>query len=401
MRLEGKQNILIYRDHLLAPSETFIKAQAEGLQTFRSHYIGSRPVQGAGLELAESSRWLVNTGGALGKAKEIGFKLSGFSWGMTRRLSALNPQLLHAHFGPDGVLALPIAERLNLPLVVTFHGYDVTTSEHYAKKSYFTHRNYLRKRHLLQERGDLFIAISDFIHRKLIHQGYPEDKIVRHYIGVDTNKFQPDDTVKRKPVVLFVGRLVEVKGCAYLIQAMQTVQQLNRDAELVVIGDGPLRSQLEQVAARTLRKYRFLGVQPQSVVKQWMNQAKVFCVPSITAASGAEEGLGMVFLEASAMGVPVVSFATGGIPEAVKHFATGFLARERDWRGLAEYIAKLLEDDALWQVLSRRGRQRIQEMFDLNKQTAELERLYTSLLAGQTREIPELMLEDLEELKTI
>lgn len=388
MSLEKAKQILIYRDHLLAPSETFIKAQAKGMKSFQPYFIGSRLIKG--LDIGSVNRMVINQGGTWGRIKEIGFKLTGYSWGLAKQLGSLKPQLLHAHFGPDGALALPISEELNIPLVVTFHGYDATTKDEYAKKSYYTHRNYLRKRQGLQRKGQLFIAVSDFIRGKLIQQGYPHEKVIRHYIGVDTDAFKPDPTIVRQPTVLFVGRLVEVKGCEYVIRAMQIIQEANPEIELVIIGDGPLRGELEKLAAQLLTNYRFLGVQPQAVVKEWMNRAKVFCVPSITAKSGAEEAFGIVFVEASAMGLPVVSFANGGIPEAVRHRHTGFLAKEKDWRGLAGYLFNLLNDAELWHRFSENGQVRTREKFNLNKQTEQLEGIYKSLLQVQKCTQPKL-----------
>src|SRR5207245_957249 len=91
-------------------------------------------------------------------------------------------------------------------------------------------------------------------------------------------------------IVLFTGRLDEKKGCEYLIRAMAKVQSESPHMELMVIGDGPLRPELEQLAAHCLRKYRFLGFQPREVVKHWMNRARMFGAPSIRARSGDAEG---------------------------------------------------------------------------------------------------------------
>src|SRR5207245_202670 len=130
------------------------------------------------------------------------------------------------------------------------------------------------------------------------------------------------------------------------------------EIELVIIGDGPQRQQLEILAQEKLTRFRFLGLQPASVVRQWMNRAKVFSVPSVTVASGAEEGFGMVFAEAQAMECPVVSFSSGGIPEAVGHEETGLLAKERDVETLSQHILLLMKNDRLWKRMSEAGRQR-------------------------------------------
>lgn len=114
-----------------------------------------------------------------------------------------------------------------------------------------------------------------------------------------------------------------------------------------------------------------------------MNKAKVFYVPSITANTGASEVFGMVFAKAQAMGLPVVSFKTGGIPEAVSQGTTGFLAPERDSDGIAEYILCLMKNEELWQQFSRNGQKRVPEEFNLAYQTSLLEDVYDRVLQGK------------------
>jgi len=259
--------------------------------------------------------------------------------------------------------------------LTTFHGFDATVKDEYARRSHYAHRIYPRRREELKREVRLFIAVSKFIERKLLEQGFPRDKIVVHYIGVDTEIFKPDPAVPRESVVLFVGRLVENKGCEYLIRAMRRVQAAMPQVELVVIGDGPLRPALERLAGETLGRYRFLGSQSPEGVRSWMNRARVFSVPSVTAKSGVSEGFGLVFAEAQAMGLPVASFATGGIPEAVVHGVTGFLAEERDWEMLAEHISSLLKEDNIWRRFSVAGQSRVRALFDLQKQTSALEEI--------------------------
>ncbi|CAN5646118.1 glycosyltransferase [soil metagenome] len=374
-----KSVVLVYRDHLLSPSETFIMRQAEALKEFVPYYVGSRRVEG--LPLPEDRTILVNRGGFLGKLSEMAFRFRGPSSKMVRRVQGLNPALIHAHFGPDSVKALSLSRALRIPLVVTFHGYDATVRDEYARHSFHSHRVYLRHRELLQREANQFIAVSKFIKNSLIEfQRIPSEKIVVHYIGVDTKVFQPHPEVLREPTVLFVGRLVEKKGCEYLIRAMSRVQAVMPEANLVVIGDGPLRAPLEQQARATLRKYSFLGTQSLETVRMWMNRAKVFSVPSITAQSGDSEGLPTVFVEAQAIGTPVASFVSNGIPEAVLHNETGFLAPEGDWMKLADSILLLLTDEGLWRRFSKAGQSRANGTFNIREQTRKLERVYAQVL---------------------
>jgi glycosyltransferase involved in cell wall biosynthesis len=375
-----KPIVVVYRDHLLAPSETFVLRQAEALQRFIPYYVGSRLVRGLPLPLERTL--VVNQNGLLGKGSEALFKVCGLAPALTRRVRDLHPALIHAHFGPDGVTALYIARSLHIPLLVTFHGYDATVRDDYARRSFYNHRLYLRRREALKREAKLFIAVSQFIRRKLLEQGFPSDKIVVHYIGVDTEAFQPDPAVRREPIVLFVGRLTEKKGCEYLIRAMSRVQATMPEVQLIVVGDGPLRAELEGLAARLLRRYKFVGIQPPRLVRSWMNRALILCAPSVTASSGDSEGLPITVVEALAMGLPIVSSVHAGIPEAVIHGETGFLAAERDSAALASYILQLLKDEMLWQRFSAQSRESARSVFDIHKQARALENIYEVVLKG-------------------
>jgi colanic acid/amylovoran biosynthesis glycosyltransferase len=161
---------------------------------------------------------------------------------------------------------------------------------------------------------------------------------------------------------------------------MTRVQEIMPEAKLLVIGDGPLRKKLEQQAAAVLRNFAFLGVQAPTLVREWMNRATVFSCPSVVSAAGNEEGFGMVFAEAQAMGLPVVSFATGGIPEAVAHEQSGLLVPGRDWEALATKLLVLLQNQHLWGQFSQAGRTRIEKLFNIRTQATILESIYESVL---------------------
>jgi colanic acid/amylovoran biosynthesis glycosyltransferase len=227
----------------------------------------------------------------------------------------------------------------------------------------------------------VFICVSRFIKQKALEAGIPESKLRVHYIGVNLELFTPSDNVSHTNVVLFVGRLIEHKGCKLLLEAMELVTQQCPDAKAVIIGDGPQRQFLERLARQRSIPCQFLGVQPSNVVRDWLRQTRVFCVPSITAANGAQEGLGMVFAEAQAMGVPVVSFRIGGIPEVVRDGETGLLAPEHDCEALARHIIRYLQDEPFWQKSRREAIDWAKCRFDLYRQTRELESIYVEVLS--------------------
>ena len=376
----AKPKVIIYSDYLLAASETFIHAQANALSEFEPVYAGSRRI--AGLDLSGDQVHLLNPGGNFwGKCRELTFKLTGLATGFAERLSALAPVLVHAHHGPNGLRVLPLARDLKIPLIVTFHGSDVTVTDLRYQKTYLGFRYYLANKQKLRKSGALFLAVSEFVRNKLLEQDFPEERVLLHYTGVDTKKFQPASG-ETGPVILFVGRLEQSKGACFLIQAAAEVQKHLPAAELVVIGDGSLRAELERDARRQLRRYTFLGLRAPEEVCKWMNRASVVCVPSITLRSGEEEGFGMVCAEAQAVGKPVVAFNSGGISEIVWHGHTGFLVPERDWRALAECLLTLLQNDELRTRFGQSGREWVLRHFDLEQRTRALERIYGNVLCG-------------------
>jgi colanic acid/amylovoran biosynthesis glycosyltransferase len=372
----NQPTIVVFSDHLLYPSETFIRTQAQALRTFQAVFAGSRRVPG--LNLPDERTYTISRGNLSGRVNEVIFKLFGRARNLAQKLAELNPVLVHAHHGPNGLRALPLAKELKLPLIVTFHGSDVTATNLRFRETYFGHRQYMAHKEELQRNGALFIAVSQFIRRKLLSQGFPDDRTTVHYTGVDTKVFQPANT-ESEPVILFVGRLTERKGTQFLIRAAGEVQKQLPAVELVIVGDGPLRTDLEKEAREKLRRFRFVGVLGPDEVRQWFNRASVFCAPSVKTYSGEEEAFGMVYAEAQAMSKPVVAFDSGGISEVVSHGHTGFLAPERDWQALATYLLMLLKDIDLRKQFGRAGRERIIAEFDLEKRTAILEAIYSKV----------------------
>jgi colanic acid/amylovoran biosynthesis glycosyltransferase len=369
-----KPVVLVFAEKLLPISETFIVAQTQYLAMFKPRLIGlgrvspSLPIPSDSILMTQS----INTRTAVGQKL---YRRTGLAPAFHSSVAAAVPRLIHAHFASGGAAALSLVRNLGVPLVVTLHGSDVTTRVDFRSR----YRDLWRV-------ASSFICVSEFIRTKALEAGFPKEKLVKHFIGIDLADFRPSDQGRDPNLVLFVGRLVEKKGCAHLLQAMSIVQRRHPEARAVIIGDGPLRNSLERLAKQLSVTCEFLGPQPSSTVRDWMSRARVFCVPSVTAASGDSEGLGMVFGEAQAMGTPVVSFHHGGIPEVVLHGQTGLLAPEKDERTLAQSITQMLEDEACWQKFSESAIASMRETFDLKSQTRLLEDIYSDV-CGPTSQL--------------
>jgi colanic acid/amylovoran biosynthesis glycosyltransferase len=365
--------VLIFKETWLQPSETFILAQMRALSKYEPILAGLERTHPS-LPLPREPLFLSDRGSLLSDLRAKLYRRIGIAPVFHHKAKRLLPDLVHAHFASGGRTALPLARALHVPLVVTLHGNDVTERDQKPD---------LYRR--LGEEASLFICVSRFIRDCALEAGFPSQKLVAHYIGTDRDLFSPPISPETARGVLFVGRLVEKKGCEYLLRAMQHVQREHPDCELTVLGDGPLRPSLEALARDLNVLCQFRGTQPPVVIRDALQKAKVFCVPSVTAANGDSEGLGMVFAEAQAMGVPVVSTAHGGIPEVVINRKTGLLTPERDHEALADALSLLVADDNLWQQFNHAAPRHIEQHFDLKAQTALLENIYTETIARNRR----------------
>jgi len=373
---EDLREVAIFRHNLFKVSEPFIAEQAQHLRRYRPLYVGrmrfGAPPHGASSLALEDLYTL----------PRIGWQMITGNPGLYLRLMVRQrPSLIHAHFGIEGVFALPVAAELKIPLVTTFHGFDATleTRAMLGSPAYFRYPLMRRK---LAHQGDLFLCASSFIRQRLLSTGFPEARTLTHYIGVDCRAIRPRADSEETPVILHVARLVEVKGTEYLLRAFAALALRYDGVRVVIIGDGPLRRRLQALAASlgVADRVDFLGALPHADVLSWTRKAAMLVLPGVRTSNGREEGLGMVLLEAAATGVPIIGSRVGGIPECILDDRTGFLVPERDEHALAQRMTELLDDPARRRRMGNEGRALVERQFDIHRQTEALESLYDSLL---------------------
>ena len=371
---------LIYRNELLPLSETFILSQASALRRFEPVFAGLNRVsdsldmaQHPVLTLGESESWKE-------KAKRRVFLQTGRTRYFVRAIAAQSPQFIHAHFAIDACAVLPIAKKLRIPLVVTLHGYDVSCSEE-TLRLWPTTRAYLQRREELWEYADAFFCVSESVRRRALALGFPDNRLWVHRIGIKLNESNTHEQPGDEKVVLFVGRLVEKKGCIHLIHAMSRVVKAIPGVRLVIVGDGPLRRMLENEATSCCSNAVFVGYRSLADVRKWMRRARILVAPSIQASNGDSEGLPTVLCEAQAEGLPVIAFATEGVAEAFPVDKRASLPKEGDVAALADEIIRFMKDDYAWQSASEAGRRYMETYFDLDVQTRLLENKYEEVIA--------------------
>lgn len=298
----------------------------------------------------------------------------------TKVIKKNNVKLLHAHFGTEGVMYLRLKKSLNLPMVTTFYGLDVSVIPRipYWKKRYIQ---------LFQE-GELFLTEGSHMKKELIKLGCPEDKIIVQHLGVDLEKFTfsprkpPEDG---KITILIAGSFREKKGIPYAIKAFAKVKENHPDIHLRILGDGIMRAQIESLIMESgiSNSVTLLGYQSHGVFMTEATHAHIFMLPSITAQDGDTEGGAPVsIIEAQASGLPVISSYHADIPEVVVDGKSALLAPEKDVETLAKHLEYLVEHPDVWERMGRAGRNHVEKEYDLIVQVGKLEKIYDSLVQG-------------------
>jgi colanic acid/amylovoran biosynthesis glycosyltransferase len=299
---------------------------------------------------------------------------------------ALRPvryDVLHCHFG---TLAAPVIRHRRAGLlagrvVVHFRGYDIT--EMVDRHGPGLYAETFRE-------ADHFVANCRHFADRAVTLGCDPARIEVVPSGIVMDGFAfaprtpPVDGVIR---LLTVGRLVEKKGIADVIDAVAMLRRQGQAITLEVIGDGPLRAALADRAAQAGigAWVRFLGAQPHAVVAQALAAAHLFAAPSVRAADGSEDAAINTLKEAMATGLPVVSTRHGGIPELVEHDVSGLLVAERDPPALAAAIAALIAAPARWDAMGRAGRARVERDHAMDVANRRLLDVYRRVLTAEGR----------------
>ena len=285
--------------------------------------------------------------------------------------------VVHGHFGPNGIRAADLREIgaiRSRALVTSFYGHDVS--------EFVRGRNpYLR----LFREGDLFLPLSETMRGRLIALGCPEDRMQVHRLGVAPGSF-PASALRggAGPVrIVSIARLVEKKGIEYGIRAVARVAEATAGGvRYTIVGDGRLRPGLEEsIRSLGLQDVVVLaGWRDRAAVRQYLAEADILLAPSVTSATGDEEGTPTAILEAMASGLPVVSTFHAGIPELVADGVSGMLVRERDIEGTAKALVRLADDAGLRRSMGAAGLAFVSERHDLDRLNNRLIEIYGSFV---------------------
>lgn len=279
-----------------------------------------------------------------------------------------------------------LGARLGLPTAVVSHGNELVTPARLPGARQALRRD-LR-------RADLLYAVSDHTARhlrSLVRHDGPPVRLLRN--GVDVGVFHPDvdgRPIRERhgfgddPVVVCVGRLVRRKGQDTLVAAWPRVRDAVPDAHLLIVGDGPLRDELaESAAAQPAGAVTLAGRVPWDELAAHHAAGDVFAHPNRTRLGGLDaEGFGVIFLEAQAVGRPVVAGDSGGSPEALRPGETGLLVDGDDLDAVADAVVSLLQDPDRAEAMGRAGRTFVEQHHDWDRIVEDLHADLGALVDG-------------------
>lgn len=288
----------------------------------------------------------------------------------------VSPDVVHAHFGREGVFIAPVAERLGCPLVVTFYGFDISQlpKQEQWRKAY----------RALWGRATAVTVLSENMKQEAKKLGCPEEKLTVVHLSRNIDQFTYRSPTSEGSTVLFVGRLTPKKAPLDAVRALQQANAQEACLELDLIGDGECRDEVEQYVEENKLSdvVNLHGYLSNEEVGSRMQAADILLLPSKTAPNGDEEGTPTVLVEAQATGLPCVTTYHAGIPEMIPEENHHLLVEEGDIDALSERLCRLAKMDVdELQAIAQNGRKKIESEFSLAGEVQKLRSVYESVVS--------------------
>ncbi len=367
--------------HVLAPHTRYAKTteQMGNLKVFRFRYFFSH------FEL------LSYNGGILPNLKKrpallllIPFFFIGQYFAVRKLIKKHNYEIVHAHWIiPQGVCVylstLFSLKPKTVKLIITSHGGDLFS---------LNNRLFDLIRSKVLNTFDHITVVSSIMKTKLESLGVASDKITINSMGVDlTSRFIPPNKHTVQNNIIFVGRLVEKKGLAYLIQAMPSILSEFPELKLTIVGDGPLKSPLTQLS-RELNieeNVNFVGAVKNEEIPGYLQKSLIAVIPSIVTKSGDQEGLGLTIVEALGCHCIVVASDLAAIRDVISHKESGILVQPKCSEKISNGILCILREKVLYKKMPEVGRQSVVRRFDWSVVANQYQEIYTTLLTSNER----------------
>lgn len=275
--------------------------------------------------------------------------------------------------------ALYIKKWINVPIIVTVNGLPGISwfsGNRIVDGVGYVYTNLIGKR--IIKAADGVRLLSSSLYGDLLKFGVDGGKMKTIHRGVDITVFHPyyDEYDVRKELeikeddifVLFVGRLIKMKGIEYLIRAIKDLIPLYSNLKLVIVGDGDAQEENERMASSIKENVMFTGYRNDTY--RFMCAADIAVLPSLC------EGCPNIVLEAMACGTPVIASRVGAVQDIIENDETGIIVEPKDVEGLKKTLVRLMEDRELAKKMGERGRERVEKEFTWDAICRELEKFY-------------------------
>ncbi len=321
--------------------------------------------------------------GSVGSLRFLGGALAFFPKTalIARQMERLDIDHIHAHFASNPALAAWIVHRLTgIPYSFTAHGSDL-----HVDRTMLTEK----------VRSAAFAVTVSSYNKEVMVRACGEamrGKIHVVHCGVDVDALLPKtDWSQEGPLkILCVASFGAVKGHAYLVDACRILAERGIDFRCHLVGEGPLhRCISRQIAAAALAdRFQVHGGLTRPQVRQLLQQADLFVLPSVPTPQGRREGIPVALMEAMACALPVAASDLSGIPELVKHNGCGLLVQPRDSIGLADAIERYHDDSRFRQSMGQAARKKVIDRFTLDKSAGRLAELFKQHAAASIGKEP-------------
>jgi colanic acid/amylovoran biosynthesis glycosyltransferase len=304
-------------------------------------------------------------------------------------INELKPDIIHVHYGVDMLVYSQILKKVNIPIVVSFYGYDCSS---FPKRFYGIGKFWLQRSVFKNKNLKAVFAMSPDMEKDLIAIGCPKNIVLVHYYGSECKSFKIERNYSKKETINFsiISSFAAKKGHLILLKAWkQFSNEKNKNIKLMIIGSGELKDEISKfIKENSLNTVILKGpVQYGSAAHhEALNNTDVFVHPSMTLPNGDKEGIPGSIIEAMASGLPVISTFHAGIPYIVQPGKTGILVEERNVDQLTNAITKLATDQTLRETLGKNAQAYALSSLDIHTKEIELETLYDKFIMVHSNE---------------
>lgn len=283
-----------------------------------------------------------------------------------------NIDLVFAEYGHCGAAVAPLCEKLNIPLIVIWHGYEI------SKKVMLNQYDELYRK--LMKTNAVHIVVSKAMIPNLKNLGIDTKKLFYTPCPADEIYENLHCTLEKKQA-LFVGRFVDKKAPYLLILSMKKVLEVIPDAKLLLVGEGELFDMCNNLIEYydLSKSVLLLGTKTPNQIVKLMQESRMYVQHSVTALSGDMEGTPVAILEAFSAGIPIVSTRHSGITNITIEGETGFLVDEKDVDAFAEKMIYLFQNKDIAKKMGTKGKAYISQNFSLKNHIAVIEEAIQSI----------------------